>query len=441
MTKEFKENHNSSKEQNGLNSDAQKELKRLQEEKEGLIFTIKEQKHLIKELNNQINKDEEKNSKDVEHEILERETDILNDLCNQKETQIHALEEKLEKLINILKLDTQEQLNKDSNSKLEREKLLTSKKLIIHLLDENEHYQQRLDVLLDYSKSFLEWMKKTLDLENSSSFQSASTRRNEQDERYDLKVEQIHGKIKEFQEKIVIAQSILEDSDLKHKEENEANKSLININEDYNVLKYQLNNAYETIANLSRTNEKLEQENAQLKNNVDKNAKTIKKIKSKLQKYDLEQTYQFDNRSDYSKRDYQEFITQIANNAPNPLNFEFFERFFHLNFNLLADYNKDIILKVLEDILHQTKNREVIRLILTFLRTIKNTSEAIQIKHFATHRDWIVRLSLAQSLKDYYENGLIKQDDLQEILTKLTNDKDPDVRDSAINVIKRLKSV
>jgi hypothetical protein len=52
----------------------------------------------------------------------------------------------------------------------------------------------------------------------------------------------------------------------------------------------------------------------------------------------------------------------------------------------------------------------------------------------------MVRLSLAHSLKDYYENRLINQKQFQEIVNILVKDKDLDVRNSIIRVINTLKS-
>ncbi|MFO8018591.1 MAG: hypothetical protein R6U96_08145 [Promethearchaeia archaeon] len=436
MSKELNEDHISRGKEKEQSSESKPELEILQEENEELRFTIKEQKRLIKELNGQINQKDGIHSPNAECGIKEREVSILNDLCDRKENEINILEEKLQKLIKVLKHEIQ-QCEKDKYaSEPVKDELLTAKKLIIQLTEENEEYEQRLDNFLEYTGEFIDWIEENIEEKNT--FQNQPDPTDTSAFQKDILLE----KIQKFRKKIRVAQSVLGDKDKQDAMQKKAEKDVISMNEDYRVIKYQLNNAYETIANMTRKIEKLENENKILQEKEQESSQTIEQLQDKLKPNKEKGNLQKDVKEDFNKdkERYQNILVKVLKNTPNPVNLDLFELLFQVNYRLLADRKKEIVLKVINDVLHQTSNREIIRVILRCLRNVKDPHHPIQLKRLANHQDWIIRLSLANSLTDFYTNNLIGKGKLQKILKILSKDRDPDVREAVIRTIKSLKN-
>ncbi|MGV9171961.1 MAG: HEAT repeat domain-containing protein [Promethearchaeia archaeon] len=441
MSKQSKESFVSTEKEEEQNSEAKTELELLKEENEELKFTIKEQKRLIKEMDGQLNGENEERSSNVKPTILERESSILNDLCERKEKEIKILEEKLEKLTSVLKHQIQHHEKKSKNDASEQDKLITAKRLIIQLTEENEEYEQRLDRFLAYTESFIDWIENNVKNPSTLQLDFEGSEKNERQKFHKFERERLYMKIKEFRRKIKVAQSLLVDEEKEENKQKEMEKDVINVNEDYSIIKYQLSNAYETIANLTRKIEKLESENKALKKKEQEHLKTLNGFKNKLKQNQQEIDFQKNDKNKSDKELYKKITIEAANLVPNPLDLDFFEFIFHVNHNLLADYNKKILFHILSDLLDQSTNRELIRMILKLLRGVKNPDHSFQLKEFATHQDWIVRLSLANSLKDYYVHHLIEEESLLHILETLIQDDDPDVRNAAIQTIKSLKNL
>jgi chromosome segregation ATPase len=481
MSKELKDLIDSIDSTNQAHSDLETMIKFLKEEVQRLTFTVNEQKKIIQNQKSQIS-----------NNIIPEDIAVLKDLvANQRQDLI-----KKDKDIEILQqtiADISTELENAKNYEEESEELIYANKEIVQLTEENEAYKKQVEdlhnaikelqdakeatvVSIDEESSELVDAKKLiikLTEENSinrvqieASKHELEELQNKQQESEEVKNQYLHelneiNKIvdqltfdnDQYHEKVNYLQQKLEETVRLQGEQfkevgtgadyEESNQKLFDLEVENNELKDIIKTNINIIENLKQRTQDLENELEEIVKSEDQKIEALRKktlekdeelnnLNLKLQNFETTNEHLSDLIVE---------LKVVEDTIENHIQFKhipeqtIFERYpptlFFKMYKLLSDDYKNLIVdQLISDL--KSSNRDSKTYAIKTLSEIKGEKIFNELKELVNDEDWIVKLYLIKALRNF------EYSESAEILKKLREDEDPDVREAAVEMISKL---
>ena len=481
MSKELKDLIDSIDSANQAHSDLETMIKFLKEEVQRLTFTVNEQKKIIQNQKSQISED-----------TIPEDIAVLKDLVADQRQDLIKKDKDIEILQKTI-ADISTELENAKDFEEESEELIYANKEIVQLTEENEVYKKQVKDLHNAIKELREAKEATVASidEESSELVDAKKLIIKLTEENGINRVQIEASKREIEE---LQKKQQESEEVKNQylhELNEINKIVDQLTFDNDQYHEKVNYLQQKFEETVRTQEEqfkeigagadyeennqklfnLEVENNELKDIIKTNINIIENLKQRTQ--DLENELEGIVKSEDQKIEALRKKTLEKDEELNNLNLKLqkveaaneqlsdlivelkiiedsiedhiqikpipkqtiFEPYpptlFFKMYKLLSEDYKNLILNQLIDDL-KSNNRDSRTYAIKILSAIKGKKIFNELKELVNDDDWIVKLYLIRALNNFEYSESV------EILKKLREDKDPDVRKAAVEMISKL---
>ncbi|NHJ22645.1 MAG: hypothetical protein EAX91_16990 [Candidatus Lokiarchaeota archaeon] len=481
MSKELKDLIDSIDSANKAHSDLETMIKFLKEEVQRLTFTVDEQKKIIQNQKSQIS-----------NYTIPEDIAVLKDLVADQRQDLIKKDKDIEILQQTI-ADISTELENAQSFEEESEELIYANKEIVHLTEENESYKKQVEDLRNAIKELQEAKEATvtsideesselvdakkliikLTEENSIDRVQIEASKHEieelqkrQQESEELKnqylqelneinkiVDQLTFDNDQYHEKVNYLQRKLEETVSLQEEQfkeigagsdyEENNQKLFNLEVENNELKDIIKTNINIIENLKQRTQDLENELEGIVKSEDQKIEALRKktlekdeelsnLNLKLQKVEAANEQLSDLIVELKIiEDSIEDHIQIKP-IPKQTIFEPYPPtlFFKMYKLLSEDYKNLIVNQLIDDL--KSNNRDSRTYAIKILSAIKGEKIFNELKELVNDDDWIVKLYLIRALRNF------EYSESAEILKKLREDKDPDVREAAVGMLSKL---